>query len=64
MKYKAKAKFNYFRLVNIGEELELSGVEYSRLSHIVEPVVEYSEPNFTDEVKKKPNKKYTKGIKK
>ena len=60
--YKAKISFNHIKLVNAGDIIELTDVEYKRMSHIVTPMVEYSEPVSTME--KKPNKKYTKGRRK
>lgn len=61
-KYKAKTSFNYYKLITVGDIIELDSIEYARMSHVVTPMVEYSEPVST--IEEKPNKKYTKGRRK
>lgn len=65
VRYKATARFNYYRMIDMGETLELDSSEYLRLAHLVCPIPEYSEPVSTEStMDKKPNKLYKRGRRK
>jgi len=54
----AKVSFSYHRSINMGDVIEMTDIEYSRLKHLVELS---EEVNTQDS---KPNKQYKKGRRK
>jgi hypothetical protein len=58
--YRAKVNFGYYKLLTLGDIVNLSDAEYERFQHLVEEVNDSS--GIADI--NKPNKNYTKGRRK